>query len=191
MIRLLNTTCSCTLKTGLTSGNFPLLLFQSGFLVTEAGGHQGVSKLGELTKIDSFHLHQPGKKTALNMREVIPIFAATTCAANPVLSQVLVESPVHGVKQFQESLCYRLKETRRQIVVSGLHGRGCNLKNTCSSCMYKPCRAVVLWVLFSVIFKRLQTLFLSPVEYNEEMIIRHMEKDTERSHTSLILYIRI
>lgn len=102
--------CSCTLRTGLTSGNSPLLLFQSGFFVTEAGGHQGVSKLGELTKIDSFHLHQPGKKTALNMREVIPIFAATTCAVNLVLLRVLFESPAHGeligVKQFGGSLCY-------------------------------------------------------------------------------------
>jgi len=35
---------------------------------------------------------------------------------------------------------------------------------------------VVLWVLFSLAFKRLQTIFLSTVEYKEEMIIRHVEK---------------
>lgn len=31
VINLLNTTCSCTLRTGLTSGKSPLLLFQSAF----------------------------------------------------------------------------------------------------------------------------------------------------------------
>lgn len=75
VMKLLNTMWSCTLRTGLTSVNSPLLLLQSGLFVTEAGGCQGVSKLGELTKIDSFYLHQPGKKIALNLIwEVIPIF---------------------------------------------------------------------------------------------------------------------
>lgn len=68
VMKLLNTMWSCTLRTGLTSVNSPLLLLQSGFFVTEAGGCQGVSKLGELTKIGSFYLDQPGKKIALNMR---------------------------------------------------------------------------------------------------------------------------
>lgn len=112
--------CSCTLRTGQTSGNSLLLLFQSVFFVTEAEGHQGVSKSGQLTKIDGFHLHQPGKRTALNLGEVIPVSAATTCSANVVLFRVLFGSLAHGVKQFGERLCCYLKETRTSIV-SGLH----------------------------------------------------------------------
>lgn len=53
VMNLLNTTCNCTLRTGLTSGNSPVLQFQSGFFVTEVGGCQRVSKLEELIKIDS------------------------------------------------------------------------------------------------------------------------------------------
>lgn len=113
IIKLLNTTCSCTLRTGLTSGNSPLLLFQPGFLVTEAGDHQGVSKLEEWTKIDSFALHLPGKRTDLNMREVIPIFCCYKLCSKSDAIWCLFEYPADGVKQFEESLCYHLNEAQK------------------------------------------------------------------------------
>lgn len=91
-----------------------------------------------------------------------------------MLFRVLFESLAHGIKPFGERLWWHLKETRTSIV-SGLPSGGWNLENTCSSCTYKPCRAVILWVPFSEVFKRVQTLFLNTVEYHEEMIIRYME----------------
>lgn len=44
--------------------------------------------------------------------------------------------------------------------------------------MYKPCRTVVLFFSepFSVAFTRPQTIFLTTVEYSEEIILRQMEK---------------
>lgn len=51
--------------------------------------------------------------------------------------------------------------------------------------MYRLCRTVIFWVSFLVAFKRLQTLFLSTADYNEEMIIRYVEK-LLKDHTLFI-----